>query len=71
MRRRAYDAAEVYLKDVVENFPQSPFAPKAIVSLIETYERMGYVEAAEEQRERLLSDYPESPEAQELSANNS
>ncbi|HEX6927461.1 MAG TPA: outer membrane protein assembly factor BamD [Longimicrobiaceae bacterium] len=71
MRRRAYDAAEVYLQRVVENFPQTPFAPKAIASLIETYERMGYVEAAEEQREKLLSEYPESPEAQELSASNS
>src|SRR5690606_26708493 len=52
MRRRAYDAAVVYLRDVVNNFPQTRFAPMAIQSMMEAYEIMGYVEDAEAQRER-------------------
>lgn len=66
MRRRAYDAAVVYLRDVVNNFPQTRFAPMAIQSMMEAYEIMGYVEDAEAQRERLLSEYPDSPEAAEI-----
>lgn len=66
MRRRAYDAAVVYFRDVVSNFPQTRFAPMAIQSMVEAFEIMGYVEEAEAQRERLLSEYPDSPEAAEL-----
>lgn len=63
MRRRAYDAAVVYFRKVVTNFPQSPFAPMALEAMIEAFDTMGYVEEAEVQRERLLSEYPDSPEA--------
>lgn len=67
VRRQALDAAVVYFREVVDNFPQTRFAPMALESLVETYDRLGYVEEAEAQRERLLRDYPDSPEAQELS----
>lgn len=68
VRRQALDAAVVYFREVVDNFPQTRFAPMALESLVETYDRLGYVEEAEAQRERLLRDYPESPEAQEVAA---
>jgi outer membrane protein assembly factor BamD len=66
VRRRAYDAAVVYFQDVVENFPGTDFAPMALLSLVETYQTLGYVEEAEVQRQRLLDEYPDSPEAQEV-----
>ena len=66
MRRRAYDAAVVYFRDVVTNFPQTRFAPMAIQAMVEAFDIMGYVEEAEAQRERLLSEYPDSPEAGEI-----
>lgn len=66
VRRRAYDAAAVYFEDVVDNFSQTRFAPMALKALVATYTTMGYVEDAEAQRERLLSEFPESPEAQDL-----
>jgi outer membrane protein assembly factor BamD len=65
-RRRAYDAAVVYFEDVVAQFPDTPLAPEALERLVETYGRMGYVEDAEEAQERLLRDYPQSPEAQAM-----
>jgi outer membrane protein assembly factor BamD len=65
-RRGAYDAAVVYLEDTVELYPDSPVAPPALSRLVETYTRMGYVEDAEETRQRLLRDYPQSPEARSL-----
>jgi outer membrane protein assembly factor BamD len=66
VRRRAYDAAVVYFQDVLENFPQTRFAPMALQSLVETYDTMGYVEEADAHRERLLQEYPDSPEAREV-----
>lgn len=66
VRRRVYDAAVLYFQEVLANFSQTSFAPKALLSLVETYRTMGYVEEAEAHQQRLLDEYPESPEAQEV-----
>ena len=65
-RRRAYDAAVVYFHEVVDEYPNTSIAPAALEQLVETYGRMGFVEDAEDARERLLRDYPQSPEAQAM-----
>jgi outer membrane protein assembly factor BamD len=67
-RRRAFDAAVIYFQEVVDRFPDTPLAPAALGQLIETYNRIGYVEDAEEVRERLLREYPDSDEARSLRA---
>ncbi len=67
-RRRAYDSAVVYFEDVVDQYADTPAAPAALGQLVETYTRIGYVEDAEEARERLLEEYPQSPEAQQVRA---
>lgn len=66
--RRAYDSAVVYFNEVLEFYPQTSIAPSALGRLIETYDLIGYVEEAEEARERLQRDYPDSPEARALRA---
>jgi len=66
VRRGAYDSAVVYLRDVVNAYPQAAIAPVALAQLVETYTEIGYVEDAAEARDRLLRDYPQSPEAQAL-----
>jgi outer membrane protein assembly factor BamD len=65
-RRRAYDSAVVYYQEVLNQYPNTTFAPAALAQLIETYTRIGYVEDAEESRTRLRTEYPQSPEAQAL-----
>lgn len=67
MRRRAYDAAVIYFRQVLDNFPQSRFVPMALGSMVKSYRAMGYVEEAEVHEERLLQEFPDSPEAQEVS----
>lgn len=67
-RRGAYDAAIVYFQQVLAEYPFSEMAPTALARLIETFERIGYVEDAAEARERLLRDYPDSEEAREIAA---
>lgn len=64
--RRVFDAAVVYLEDVVAEYPQTAVAPAALARLVETYTRMGYVEDAADARQRLLTNYPESAEAQAM-----
>jgi outer membrane protein assembly factor BamD len=65
-RRRAFDSAVVYFEEVVARYPQTSVAPAALGQLVETYERIGYVEDAAEARARLLREYPQSPQAQAL-----
>ena len=67
-RRRAFDSAAVYFREVVDTYPNTPVAPAALSQLVETYNRIGYVEDAEEARERLLREYPQSDEAQAAQA---
>ena len=65
-RRRAYASAVSSFEQVLAQFPETSVAPMALERMIEAYERMGYVEDAEEARQRLLRDYPQSPQAQAL-----
>lgn len=65
-RRRAFDSAIIYLEDVLERYPDTRVAPAALLKLHETYVRLGYEEEAQETRERLLSEYPESEAARLL-----
>jgi len=67
-RRRAFDSAVVYFQAVLDQYPDTPLAPAALEQLVETYTRIGYVEDAEEARERLLRECPQSDEAQALRA---
>lgn len=67
-RRGLYDASVVYFNDVLTNFPDTPAAPRALLRLVEGYGRMGYREEEAAARQRLLRDFPQSPEAAALSA---
>jgi outer membrane protein assembly factor BamD len=67
-RRRAFDASVIYFQRAADEFPDTTVAPAALLRLHEAYTRIGYVEDAEEIRERLLREYPQSAEAQGLRA---
>lgn len=65
-KRNAYDSAIIYYDVTVRDYPDTAFAPRALLRLVQTYEALGYKEEAEETRARLLKDYPDSPEAKGL-----
>lgn len=65
-RRGLYDASVVYFDRVLEQFPETAHAPAALARLVEAYGRMGYREEEEAARQRLLREYPQSPEARTL-----
>lgn len=67
-RRGLYDASVVYFNDVLAQFPETPAASASLLGLVEAYGRMGYREEEAAARQRLLRDYPQSPEARALAA---
>lgn len=68
LRRQAYDAAVIYFNDAANDFPDTRWAPAALAKVVEAYGKIGYREEAEEARQRLLRDFPQSPEARALAA---
>jgi outer membrane protein assembly factor BamD len=66
LRRRQYDSAIIYFQFVVDLYPETEFAPRALLGLFRANEAIGYADLAEEARSRLLDEYPDSPEAAEL-----
>ena len=68
LRRQAVDAAVIYFNDAANGFPQTPWAPAALARIVEAYTRIGYREEADAARQRLLRDFPQSPEARAAAA---
>jgi len=67
-RRQAIDAAVIYFNDTVNGWPESRWAPAALARVVEAYTRIGYREEADQARQRLLRDFPQSPEARAAAA---
>jgi outer membrane protein assembly factor BamD len=64
-RRKAYDPAIIYYEDVLEDYPGSAVAPRALLRIVQAYNEKGYREEAEAARERLLREYPHTAEARQ------
>lgn len=64
-KRRLWDAAIKYYEFVATLYPESEFAPPALLGLVRANERIGYDDLAEEARQRLLERYPDSAAAAE------
>jgi outer membrane protein assembly factor BamD len=70
-RRRQYDSAIIYYQFVVDLYPETEFAPRALLGLYRSNRAIGYNDLAENARTQLLGEYPESPEAVEVRTNGS
>lgn len=67
MRRRALDSAIIYYESVAMDYPSTAWAPRALLRMIEAYDRLGYEPESRAARDRLLRDFPQSPEARQVS----
>ena len=65
-KRNAYDSAIIYYETTSRDFPDTPQSPRALSRLVEIYKILGYKEEEDAARQRLLKDYPESPEARAI-----
>lgn len=64
IRRRAYDSAIIYLRDVVANYPNTDTARRAMIELVKVYSlpMMNYRADAEEVCEALRAGFPTDPD---------
>lgn len=66
-RRNMHPSALIIFQDVVDYYPQTRWAPRAMLRLYRSYEEMGWTEEMNEAAQRLLMLYPDSDEARRLS----
>lgn len=57
-RRKAYDPAIIYFKDVARLYPQTPHAKLALIQLTESYRKIKYTEEIAETCATLHQKYP-------------
>jgi outer membrane protein assembly factor BamD len=57
-KRRAYDSAIIYFKQIIANYPDATLAPQALLRMVEIYRAMFYLEEREETCAHLRRYYP-------------
>lgn len=57
-RRRAFDSAIIYFKDVIATYPGTSRVPAALLRLVESYRAIGYAEELKETCANLRRFYP-------------
>jgi outer membrane protein assembly factor BamD len=62
-RRGLYDSAIKYYEFVIRLYPESEVAPQALLGIYLSNQKIGYQDLAEEARDRLLLEYPDSESA--------
>ena len=58
LRRKAFDSAIIYFKDVIANYPNAQRAPDALLRLVDSYRAIGYKQEVQETCEHLRRFYP-------------
>jgi outer membrane protein assembly factor BamD len=66
--RKAYDSANLYFKDVLEKFPNTPTARNAALRLVESYEEIRYFDDARDLCAQIAQRYPNDAEAKDVCA---
>ena len=61
MRRKAFDSAIIYFKDVIANYPNAQRAPDALLRLVDSYRAIRYTQEMQETCEHLRRFYPGAP----------
>jgi outer membrane protein assembly factor BamD len=60
LRRKAFDSAIIYFKDVIANYPTTERAPDALMRLVDSYRAIGYKQELQETCEHLRRFYPKA-----------
>jgi outer membrane protein assembly factor BamD len=65
-RKNAFDSANLYYIFVADNYSGTTWAPRALLRLYQVYQRLEYEPEMRAARERLIREYPDSPEARQV-----
>ena len=60
LRRRAYDSAIIYFKDVIASYPGTRRVPEALLRLVDSYRAIGYAEELKETCANLRQYFPKA-----------
>ena len=60
IKRKLYDSSIIYLKSVLTNYPESSIMPDVLYNLYVASKKMGYPDDAQDARNWLCKDYPET-----------
>lgn len=64
--RGAYESANIYLEDILEEYPEAPVVPEVLAALFESYRELGFDREAREVRRRLLEEYGDTEAARRV-----
>ncbi len=67
-RRKLYHSGIIYFNDVLDQYPRNSWAAQALLRLHQSYSQLDWTTEAEEARERLLREFPDSDAAREIGA---
>jgi outer membrane protein assembly factor BamD len=67
-RRKLYHSGIIYFNDLLSQYPRSEWAAQALLRLYQSYTSLEWGPEAEEARERLLREFPDSDAAREIRA---
>ena len=67
-RRKLYHSGIIYFNDLLEQYPRGEWASQALLRLHQSYSSLEWDVEAEEVRERLLRDFPDSEAVKEIGA---
>ena len=65
-QRNAFDASIIYLKGLISDYPDTPQTPEALYYLFKASRQMGYPDDADDAKNWLCRDFPESHYADEI-----
>ncbi len=62
----AYQSANIYLEEVLDQHPDAPVTPRVMATLFRSYRELGFDREARAIRQRLLEEHPDTPSAREI-----
>lgn len=68
-QRKMYDSGIIYYNGLLSQYPRTGAAAEALLRLYESYMAIGWEAEAEEARQRLLRDFPDSEAARQVRTN--
>lgn len=67
-KRKLYHSGIIYFSDLLSQYPMSQWASQALLRLYQSYSSLEWVTEAEEVRQRLLREFPDSEAAKMIGA---
>ena len=67
-RRKLYHSGIIYFNDVLDQYPRGQWASQSLLRLFQSYLSLDWDVEAEEVRQRLLREFPDSDAAKEIGA---